>query len=175
MTSASATILSTIQRDAFVWLTKNYGPAQPLEQLAGMTEEYGEACRDMADTAKYLDAVGDSAIYLMQFCTLLGWDIDELWDLREIFRPSGRPWPEMMGLINHHYVKGRIQKYRGIRVVHDFRCRVAIATLLRHWEEHLADMGHDFVAVVEMTWREVSKRNWTADRPAPGPREEASS
>ena len=169
MTTASAAILSTIQRDAFAWQVKNFGRPNALVMLAGVTEEYGESCESMADTALWLDAVGDSCIYLMQFCSVLGWDVGELWDMRDVVRlPDGRAWPQLMGKINHHYVKGRIQHYRGTQDEHDFRCRVAIAALLRHWEAHIADMGRDFIAVVDATWRVVSARDWTADRAAPG-------
>jgi len=174
MMYAGATILSQIQRDAFAWQVKNFGLPDALVMLAGITEEYGESCESMVDTPKWLDAVGDSAIYLMQFCSVVCWDVGELWDLRDVVRrPDGRAWPQLMGKINHHHVKGRVQRYRGTQGEHDFRCRVAIAALLRHWEAHLADMNRDFVAVVEATWREVSGRDWTAERPAPGERDTA--
>jgi hypothetical protein len=173
--TAAANVLSQIQREAAVWQVKNFGPPNALVMLAGVTEEYGEACEHMAETAKFLDAVGDAAIYLMQFCTVVEWRIGELWDLRDLVRPWGRPWPQLMGKINHHYVKGRVQRYRGTQEEHDLRCRLCIAGLLRHWEQHLADMGFSFISIVSATWGDVSQRDWTKETAAAQPREEEAS
>jgi hypothetical protein len=174
MTSAAATILANIQRDAYVWLVRNYGPAKPLEQLAGLTEEAGEACEAIGDPnpADYNDAVGDSTIYLLQFMTLMGWSVADVWDGRAAYELPSRPWPILLGRINHAYVKGNIQHYRGTKAEHDARCLQAIGALLKYWDQHLASFGHDFVSVVEQTWRKVAERDWTAVRPAPGEREE---
>lgn len=167
MTSAAAVILSNIQRDAFAWQLKNFGPTNELTMLAGLTEEHGEACEAMGDTELFLDAVGDSSVYLMQFCSLLKWDIADMWEGRDLYEMPSRPWPVLLGRISHHFVKGRVQMYRGTSGLHDDKCRIAIATLLRHWDGHLHDMRRDYVAVVEQTWRTVSARDWTKERPVP--------
>jgi hypothetical protein len=175
MTSASATILSEIQRDAFAWAKRNFGATlTPETQLLGLCEEHSEACEAMAHTEDYVDAVGDSGIFLFQFCSLLQWDIGELWDTRThgLDMPS-RPWPILIGKICHAYVKGRVQRYRGTTAEHDANCRAAIQTLLRHWDHHTQSIGHDFVAVVEQTWRKVAARDWTVERPAPGEMEDS--
>lgn len=168
MTSAAATILSQVQKDACVWAKKNFGTSvTPEVQLLGMAEEHGEAAEAMGDTEAFCDAIGDSTIFLMQFMTLLGWDIGQLWDWRKSYELPSRPWPILVGKLCHHYVKGYVQHYRGSRDEHEHYCRVTIGALLRYWDEHLSSLGHDFVAVVERTWAEVSARDWTRDRPAP--------
>lgn len=167
MTTAAAPILSGIQREAFAWQRKNFGEPNALVMLCGITEEYGEACEWMHDTPKFLDGVADAAIYLAQFCSICEWSLGELWDQRELFELPSRPWPILMGKINHHHVKGRVSHYRGTTAEHDVRCRAAIAALLRHWDTHLRSIGHDFVACVERTWAEVSQRDWRPERQVP--------
>lgn len=176
MTSAGATILSSIQRAAFAWGKKNFGDKlTPETQLLGVGEEHGEAMSAIGDPdpSEFLDSVGDSAVFLMQFASLMGWDIGILWDARECreLEMPPRPWPILIGRIYHSYVKGRVQHYRGTQAEHDEKCKAAIATLLLHWEQRLAIQGHDFIAVVGLTWEKVSARDWrqetkTIDDPA---------
>jgi hypothetical protein len=169
MTSATAAILSAIQKDAFVWQRKNFGEPNALVMLCGVFEEYGESCEAMGETEAWLDGVADSFIYLCQFCSILGWDVGELWQQRELFELPSRPWPILVGRISHSYVKGRVSHYRGTTEEHDVRCRAAISALLKYWEKHLADMGRDFCACVEKVWREVAARDWTPETKASAP------
>lgn len=173
MTSAAAATLSQIQRDAFIWQRKNFGEPNGLLMIAGALEEFGEAQESLADTEAFIDGVSDCCIFVMQLSSVCGFDIGELWDRRDMFELPSRPWPILLGKISHHYVKGRVSHYRGTTAEHDERCRGAISALLRHWDQHLASLGHDFVAVVDKTWRAVSERDWTRDRPAPGNRAES--
>jgi NTP pyrophosphatase (non-canonical NTP hydrolase) len=169
----SAAILSQIQKDAFAWAKKNFGASlTPETQLLGLGEEAGEAAEAMGapDVSEFLDAIGDSTIFLCQFCSLMGWDIAALWISRKLYELPSRPWPILLGRINHHYVKGHVQHYRGTQAEHEFNCCAAIAALLRHWDEHLTSMNQDFLSVVQFTWSKVSKRDWTKDRPAPSVR-----
>jgi hypothetical protein len=158
----TAAILSAIQRDAFVWQKRNFGEPNGLLMLVGMGEEYGESQEFAADTDRYLDSVGDAAIYLMQFCSIRGWDIGDLWNRRDLYELPPRAWPVLAGKINHHHAKA-LTRYRGPAAEHDERCRAAISALLRHWELHLADMRQDFIATVQKTWAEVAARDWTPE------------
>lgn len=171
MTTASSAILSQIQQEAFAWAKKNFAKTATAEvQLLGLCEEHGEAMRNIADTDEFLDACGDSAIFLAQFCSLMGWRLGDLWEAREcseLEMPS-RPWPILIGEICHHYVKGHVQLYRGSPEEHDEKCKAKISTLLLHWEQRLKLMNRDFVTVVAETWANVAQRDWTKVRPAPG-------
>jgi len=163
----TAAILSKIQTDAFAWQLKNFGKPDGLLMIAGMTEEFGEAQEHVADTERFIDGVSDCAIYCMQLCSVCGWDIGELWDARDLYEMPSRPWPILLGRISHHYVKGRVSRYRGTQQEHDVRCRAAISGLLKYWDVLLSGMGHDVISAIENTWKEVARRDWTKVRQVP--------
>lgn len=162
----SAAVLAKIQVEAFAWQRRNFGEPNALVMLCGAFEEFGEATDGIADTDEYVDGVSDCCIFLMQFCSTIGWDVGELWSHRKLYELPSRPWPILLGRISHSYVKGRVSHYRGTQAEHDVRCRAAISALLRHWEEHLASMRREFVGCVEATWAEVAKRDWAKEREA---------
>jgi hypothetical protein len=147
MPTAAATTLAQIQREAFAWQLRNFGESNGLLMIAGMVEEFGEAQAGIADNAEFIDGVSDCAIFLMQLCSICGWNVGELWDQRDLFELPSRPWPILLGRISHSYVKGRVSHYRGTTVEHDVRCRAAIGGLLKYWDQHLSSIAEEQAAV----------------------------
>jgi hypothetical protein len=164
MTSA---IIRRLQPEIEAWRQRNYGPCHPWEQLLGCCEEFGEAMEGMGDNAAFGDAISDSAIYLLNFCTSMGWDAATLYEQRDLYEQPSRPWPILVGRLAHHYVKGFVQNYRGTREEHEARAKAAASALFATWEKLCAGMGTTFMDTLQTTWAEVSKRDWTKVRPVP--------
>lgn len=84
--------LGVVQDTMHVWRTQNFGSnIPPYQQLLGVIEEVGELAHAQLkyeqgirgmDKEKYereaKDAVGDLMIFLMGFCSIMGWDIGEI-------------------------------------------------------------------------------------------------
>ena len=157
-------VIRRLQLEVEVWRARNYGACHPWEQLLGVCEEYGESCEGMGDSAAFADSIGDSAIYLLNFCTSMGWDAGELYELRDLYEQPSRPWPILVGRLAHHYVKGFVQNYRGTREEHEARGKAAASALFATWERLCAGMGTTFEEVLTATWAEVSKRDWSKER-----------
>lgn len=103
--------MSDIQRKLFAWATKNFGEQQPYQQLLGVMEELGELChaqlkgeqgirgRPEVLEVKAKDAVGDVLIYLMQYCSIRGWDIGPILNdtVAEVLKRDWKTDPEKGG------------------------------------------------------------------------------
>ncbi len=86
-----------IQKAQHEWAVYNFGPRDSIDALLGVIEEAGELChaqlkfrqkirRSSQDwfNAKARDAIGDIVIFLMDYCSANGWDLEEIvsevWD-----------------------------------------------------------------------------------------------
>ena len=76
-----------IQHEHHAWAVRNFPGSTPWQALLGVMEEGGELAHaylkqsqmirtDEDHRAAARDAVGDITIYLMHFCTLMGWDLE---------------------------------------------------------------------------------------------------
>ena len=81
--------LRKIQTDQAAWSKKNFGIHPSWQPLLGVSEEVGELChaylkrtqaiRNSEDhDAKLRDAVGDLVIYLCDFCSCEGIDLEDV-------------------------------------------------------------------------------------------------
>jgi NTP pyrophosphatase (non-canonical NTP hydrolase) len=85
-----------IQQEQATWAFFNFGPHNSTHALLGVTEEVGELSHAhlkflqgiRITPAQYeikaKDAIGDIIIYLMDYCTANGWDLEDIvrdtWD-----------------------------------------------------------------------------------------------
>lgn len=78
-----------IQHEVKDWADKNFPGFQPWEPILGLQEELGELSHSFLKKhqkirlnedhdAKMRDAVGDIAIFLLNFCNAMGYDFDEI-------------------------------------------------------------------------------------------------
>lgn len=148
------------------WGRRNFGEQQPWEKLLGMAEEYGEACEAMTDAEKYLDAIADSAIFLLHYIAMRGWDVAELVTRAFLLDGDvpGRPWPEQLGRLCRAELKAH-QRIRGDAREHELAGKDAAAKLLRYWAREVdrllpnSSLNH----VIVQTWNHVCQRDWTRD------------
>jgi NTP pyrophosphatase (non-canonical NTP hydrolase) len=96
--------MQTIQEEHAIWSARNFGSDRPAYQpLLGAVEELGELAHAhlkqeqniRGDSERHeeeaMDAIGDIAIYLIDYCNLRGWSFEaiimETWE-----RVSARDW-----------------------------------------------------------------------------------
>ena len=88
--------LDELQREAGYWCMSNFGATPIWQPALGIAEEAGELCHAVLKSAqgvrgtkaehdaKARDAIGDIAIFLIDFCNHYGWSlkdvIQETWD-----------------------------------------------------------------------------------------------
>lgn len=83
-------MLKKIQKEHLEWQLKNFGTLPPVDSIMGMIEEIGELCHAYNHEkwgvrgslfnmrAKAKDAVGDIAIFLMSYCSSMGFDLQDI-------------------------------------------------------------------------------------------------
>jgi NTP pyrophosphatase (non-canonical NTP hydrolase) len=95
-------MLGKMQKEVSDWRAYNFPNSTPEEQYMGIVEELGElshvmlkdrqGIRDIGDTeALAQDAIGDMAIFMINFCDMHGWDFEKIlattWE-----QVAGRDW-----------------------------------------------------------------------------------
>ena len=96
-------MLRKIQLDHSVWQTRNFGKMPTEDSILGIVEEIGELAHHLLKKKqkvrgtpefhdmKMKDAIGDIIVFLMGFCTGMGWDIEDI--LIEVWSEvSKRDW-----------------------------------------------------------------------------------
>lgn len=76
-----------IQEDAREWMERNFPNTTADEQFLGVVEEVGELAHALlkmkqgirdSEVEDAMDAVGDIAIFLMNFCSKKGWSLEDI-------------------------------------------------------------------------------------------------
>lgn len=174
--------LVAIQAEQIAWSERNFGKQHERYPLLGMIEEileFDSAWKDMDvactfDTppvseweklqANILDAVGDIAIYMLDYCGKRGLELNSLWVERLFLDDKmSRNWHDLTPLarrLAHHQLKGE-QGIRGTPEHHlreiDMTCRAVLA----HLEVICKSMRKDFLEILDGVWSKVRQRDWT--------------
>jgi NTP pyrophosphatase (non-canonical NTP hydrolase) len=99
--------LSKIQKRHYKWVKRNFGKPPAYQPLLGAVEELGELAhshikgesgiRGSADEhiAGGQDAIGDILLFLMQYCSRQGWDMQEILEAttREVWKRDWKEYP----------------------------------------------------------------------------------
>ena len=98
------TTLDELQEDVCRWTCHNFPKAPPHQPLLGIVEEVGELSHahlkleqgirtDENHVLKAKDAVGDIIIYLLHYCNIHGWNLNEI--LQDTWASvRKRDWPK---------------------------------------------------------------------------------
>lgn len=154
--------IGDLQREAAEWRERNFPDQLSHQPLIGLGEELGELAEAMGEEppyAQYLDAIADSAIFLVSYCSHMGFDAQELWDNRHSFEMPPRPLPMLFGSLCCGRLKIE-QGIRGNRAFHSEESRKAAGAMLAHLERMAELQGVDFVGLIRRVWGEVSARDW---------------
>ena len=181
MEKQHATSLDAIQADQIEWSTRNFGQQPAHRPMLGIIEEMceleeaqmlaGETGKEESDAAAQLDAIGDIAIYMLDYCGKRGWRMQELWDARACPEwldnfvmgddNDGMPYfAPFIRRLAHSQLKGE-QNIRGGQGKHDSILKATLSSVL--WLlENLSTVYHqrDFLQILEDVWMKVRQRDW---------------
>lgn len=120
-----------------------------------------------ASDDEWLDAIADAVIFIADYCSAMGWDLQALWDHREAagfgLLETAEATLACVGKLQHHHLKAE-QGIRGSREHHEAEGKRWLGALLYELDENLAD--GELLVAVERTWRQVQQRDWVAHRKA---------
>ena len=165
-------MLNDLKNQVGEWSASNFGDNgmggfKYLRPLLGMFEEIYEldtalfALRAAQEElfseselkAEVIDAIGDTGIYMLDFCYQLGIDVPEVHEYIQECQSFERL---------HHTVLKRIQGIRGMSDDHKFfnSIKECLLDMQQHLDEIAKSLDTSFVECVEKTWTSVSKRDW---------------
>lgn len=173
--------LIAIQAEQVEWSEKNFGKQHERYPLMGMIEElleFEEAWKARSalvqdDTDRVtavdevVDAVGDIAIYMLDYCGKVGWQLDHLWVLRRTL-PDEDPndWAYLVPFarrLAHHHLKGE-QGIRGTPEQHRLAIGDTCRAILKHLELISKYLNKDFLEILDGVWSKVRQRDWTKNK-----------
>ena len=158
--------LTQLQAEQRPWVKHNFGDRPSWMPLSGLSEEYGELLE--AETREdRLDATGDIIIFLCDYCSSQGLELQELQaatvnqcgtlgDIESIGVYIGR--------LHHHHLK-REQGIRGTKEEHEANIRDWVAFLWWAIDEYCyTAFNEDAFWIAKETWYKVKQRDWTKDK-----------
>lgn len=173
--------LIAIQAEQIEWSERNFGKQHARYPLLGMIEElleFEEAwqtrralVQDDTDRTTavddVVDAIGDIAIYMLDYCGKVNWQLDHLWVLRRTL-PDTDPekWSYLVPLarrLAHHHLKGE-QGIRGTPEQHMLAIGDTCRAILAHLELISKYLNKDFLEILDGVWSKVRKRDWTKNK-----------
>lgn len=167
----------TLQAQHKIWVLHNFGEREPWQPLLGMAEEIAELNEALGSSkeSEVRDALADIMIFMADFATAMGMDLQSLHDRALCPVSLNEPAQSLIGGYGHA-ARGFLKLKQGIRGTpeqHLERIREGLTTMLRRV---LSIAGHrKFVLrnVVRNVWEmEVQPRDWklypdTGRPPAP--------
>jgi hypothetical protein len=164
--------LRQLQTEQVDWVRHNFSnPETGAERpswmpLMGVCEELGElveAATAGHHSPEFYDGVADAIIFASDYCTAMGWDLQDIWDNgREQYGMDTKEHVRVMlvciGRLQHHYLK-TAQGIRGDAATHDREGQVWLGRLLFElaWIAGGDEEVHRHVA---STWAVVRQRDW---------------
>lgn len=122
---------------------------------------------DPAYKAAIVDAIGDIAIYMLDYCGKRGWQLKAFWDGRNFRDDKQRTeWSNLVphaGKLAHHDLKSA-QGIRGKQEEHDQQIMTTLCALLAHLEFVSRYINEDFLTILDTVWSKVRKRDWTKNK-----------
>jgi len=178
--------LTALQAEQVEWSLRNFGAQPPHRPMLGIIEELCELeeaqLNDVsgfdndedAYKAAVLDAIGDVAIYMLDYCGKRGWSMEELWDARACpawlydftLGDENDGFPYFASFIKnlaHSQLKGE-QNIRGGTAKHDAVLKSTLSSVL--WAlDGLATayFQREFIQILFEVWSKVRQRNWVAN------------
>lgn len=170
--------LSQIQAEQMEWSVRNFGQQPAHRPMLGIIEELCELDEalllheDTEESQKpVLDAIGDVAIYMLDYCGKRGWNLQ---DFREHQRPSDNfedftfgdnadgfpPVTPFIRKLSHSQLKGE-QNIRGGLAKHDEVLQSVFCEMLWFLDEVSTYLNKDFLDIVKEVWGKVQQRDWT--------------
>jgi hypothetical protein len=164
-----------------IWSEKNFGPKTniakgykyPHQPLLGIIEEFGELCIAVdnlntygiqAKKDNFIDAVGDTVIYITDYCNQLNLNLDTI-----ILNAHNYKCEEdlntliILGCLCHNHLKME-QCIRGTTEEHLFAITEDLVNLFYLLKYICNEQFISFDECVKVTWEKVQKRDWTKNK-----------
>lgn len=164
--------LSRIQGEAWTWTQKNFPGQTPWQPLLGVCEELGELsdayieAMSGNDFGETKDAIGDAAIFLVNFCSHVKIDVASALALPASTPPDRHAYRTILravagcGAIVHAYLKDT-QGIRGGGPGNRAKMEGGIRNLIANLSAICTTIGTTLEQVVAETWDVVKQRDWT--------------
>lgn len=174
--------LVAIQAEQIAWSEKNFGKQHERYPLMGMIEEILEfdaawkarakarefdmpSSKGLAELeAEVVDAIGDIAIYMLDYCGKRGLQLKTLWDLRAFLDENmAIVWWDLAPLarrLAHHQLKGE-QGIRGSLAQHQEEIDKTCCAILAHLDVSCSYLNQDPLKIIDKVWSKVKQRDWT--------------
>lgn len=154
--------LRTLQEEQAPWSKKNFGDRPSWQPLLGLVEEVGELdeALEAKDEAEIRDAIADITIYMADFCTALGFDLEALHarSLQSIMLPVKNL--RIVAKLAHAYLK-QAQGIRGTAFEHNTAMQEQLVTLLWNLNVLCGMLGDPLQKITFKVWQKVKARDWT--------------
>ena len=160
--------LRQLQEEQRPWVKHNFGGGRPWMPLLGIGEEVGEfiSAKERQDRDEQADALADMVIFAADYCSEMGWDLQEIKKACKIttdlsFFGVEIELAQCVFKMHHHHLK----LSQGIRTSeqHEAEIKRWLGRLL-HWAFVISNAFYgDLLDIVEGTWAHVKKRDWKKD------------
>lgn len=144
--------------------------ADPMLVSPELDKEITDADRELELTKLYAevyDAIGDIAIYMLDYCGKSGLQLNDLWNRRTFLDERMRKnWNDLAPLarrLAHHQLKGE-QGIRGSKEDHDKEIVKTCEGILAHLDLICRYLKKDFIVILEAVWAKVRLRDWTKNK-----------
>lgn len=170
-------VFATLQEEVHEWSTDNFADQPSHYPFLGTGEEAGELADDVSfdesPTEEELDAVGDILVYLADFCSRAGLDLQKAYEDAESdeTRHDGfwREWAAARGEMERSLLK-RLQgiddsdKYADGNRVGDKAEQQALRRMMRCLVSLAEQREYELEECVQVAWNdEVIDREWDSD------------
>lgn len=160
--SAEIWDLKVLQEEQKPWVLHNFGIRPSWMPLLGIFEEVGELSQAMAvhNVTDTIDAISDITIFMSDFCSAMGFDLQELNVCSTKIPPHMHlSWWTYCGRLSHAYLK-KAQGIRGTPEQHDEMMKECLVGILVIVRELTSTLGSNFEDTVRKTWEQVRQRDW---------------
>lgn len=161
-------IFQQVQTEMVAWQQHNFPNRPNWIPLMGMVEEIGELVeaeskKGIEDTT---DAIGDTAIYLADYCNGRKFSLYDLYYLSK--STDGWHTSNFMGLSieTGRLAHAHIKQFQGIRLNegHEEKAKTAISRILFYLNDIAAAYNTTLADCIKETWAVVKKRDWQKNR-----------
>lgn len=162
--------LEKIQEEQKAWVAHNFAGRHSHQPYLGIIEELNELL-DVSRTgpeAEIIDAVGDTMIYLLDYCSVHDWPVSTVMKVSAHAVPSDSypsSWVDaalrQCARVAHYQLKHE-QGIRGMdgKVAFAQAAQPLVASIVNCLNRYCNSVGLDLNHAVTVTWESVSQRDW---------------
>jgi NTP pyrophosphatase (non-canonical NTP hydrolase) len=151
--------LKELQDEQVPWVKHNFGDRESWQPVLGIIEEMGELDKALyeGDREEILDSIADVMIYMADYCSAMGFDVEEQWRLRR--QNHNYSLMEWAGQLAHYHLKMQ-QGIRGDTRQHRIDIQIVLQILVGVVDAYAVAQGTTAETLAFDTWQKVKQRDW---------------